>query len=242
MDPFVSSGLMLSIVIPAFNEDNRLPDYLDQVEAFCVGCGVSCEILIVDDGSRVPIGQWLQISRYLTPIRVITFPYNCGKGAALKAGVAQCSGANVLIVDADGAYDIALADRFLCEAKAGADIVIPFRVMPYPSFQLKAILRFGASWLYRNLVRVILFPQIRDAQCGFKLFKTEIAKPLFAQCRENRWGLDTELLWRAKAKCLHIVQLPVAVRNDLAESKVSILPNAIQMLILVLRLRLNCYH
>ncbi len=232
----MNQGLGLSIVIPAFNEDNRLPGYLSQLDAFCQAQDYTCDFVIVDDGSRVPVSKWLVTTAYRTPIQVIRLPENQGKGAALKAGVLVTHGKFVLLTDADGAYDAGLIATFMTEAMTGVELVIPYRETALPPFHVKAWLRYMASAVYRSIVRWVLLSNIIDAQCGFKLFEGEIARALFAQLEETRWGMDTEILWRAIRRGSRIAQLPVTVQNDLAESKVSILPNALNMLWLVIKL------
>ena len=128
-----------SIVIPAFNEARRLPPYLDDLVAYFDGRGDPYEVIVVDDGSTDGTGDVaLARGRTCPAVRLIRLPENAGKGAAVRAGMLDATGAVRLFTDADGATPIAELKRFEPALAAGADLVIASRVLADPAVSVTA--------------------------------------------------------------------------------------------------------
>lgn len=205
-----AASIRLSVVIPAYNEASRIERTLDRTVAFLDARAESWEVVVADDGSSDDTG--LIVQRYIKShgnarVRLVALPQNRGKGAALRAGVAATRGARVLLMDADLATPIeeldplarALDDGF--KVAAGSRAVGSSNVTR-PQSALRVLLgRAGNLW-----IRSLAVPGVHDTQCGFKLFDGDIARQLFAQCREDRFGIDIEVLCLARRR----LGLPIA--------------------------------
>lgn len=194
----------LSVVIPAYNEASRIERTLDRTVEFLDGRGERWEIVVADDGSRDDTAAVVRryiASRADASMQLVALPQNRGKGAALRAGVAATHGERVLLMDADLATPIeelealwrALDDGY--KVAAGSRAVGSSNVTR-PQSALRVLLgRAGNLW-----IRSLAVPGVHDTQCGFKLFDGEIARQLFARCREERFGIDIEVLCLARRK------------------------------------------
>jgi dolichyl-phosphate beta-glucosyltransferase len=198
-------------------------------------CGEAWEIIIVDDGSTdrtAPVAE-----AYPHPaVRVLRTGVNQGKGAALRVGIGASTGAAVLMCDADMATPPETLKLFMEHLQGGADIVIGNRRSP-----LAQIVR-RQSWPRRFLGTVYIFMTTRllgvavdDVNCGFKLFRGDVARRLFAAATAAAWTIDIEILaLAAKAGC-RVVEVPVVWRDGEA-SKVRLLKDTLMTFLQVLRL------
>jgi len=197
----------LSIVIPAYNEENRigktLPPALKYVENLKKG-GVSTEVIVVNDGSTDKTLEILK--KFAGRIKIISYTPNHGKGYALRQGVKSSQGKYIYIADADFSTPIEYVEKFLDEIKQ-ADCVIGSRSVPGGSVKVSFIRKlFGNA---SNLViRMILHLDFKDTQCGFKMFN-EKCKKYFLDCVNERWGYDFEFLYLLKKNNLNVVEMPV---------------------------------
>jgi dolichyl-phosphate beta-glucosyltransferase len=185
----------LSIVVPAFNEASRIERSLDKTLAFLAGRAAT-EIVVVDDGSRDETAQVIEAFAAQHPtVRLVRLPRNRGKGAAIRAGVAVTRGERVLMMDADLATPIEELDALERALDAGARVASASRAVGTSDVRraqspLRVLLgRLGNLW-----IRAWAVPGIHDTQCGFKLFEGEVARRLFSLCREDRFGIDIEVL------------------------------------------------
>ncbi|HEY2745517.1 MAG TPA: dolichyl-phosphate beta-glucosyltransferase [Polyangia bacterium] len=194
----------LSVVIPAYNEASRIERTLDRTVAFLDGRGEPWEIVVADDGSRDHTAEI--VGRYIAShgdaaVRLVALPENRGKGAALRAGVAATRGARVLLMDADLATpieELAALGRALDEGykvATGSRAVASSNVTRPQSAWRVLLGRAGNLW-----IRSLAVPGVHDTQCGFKLFEGGVARELFARCREDRFGIDIEVLCLARRK------------------------------------------
>lgn len=202
-----------SVVIPAFNEGARIGETLDRAAAYFTGLAEKFEIIVSDDGSR---DETVQIARGKgennPAIRVLSSPKNKGKGAAVRAGVLASLGERVLVTDADLSSplsELAVLERAL---DAGADIAIGSRALP----ESRLVIRqpWYREWAGRagNLFIHLVAPNLRDimdTQCGFKLFRGEVARRLFALQVLDRYGFDVEILYLARLKGFEVREVPV---------------------------------
>jgi len=194
----------LSVVIPAFNEATRIERTLDRSVEYLNGRGERWEIVVADDGSRDETPAIVQ--RYINThgdaaVRLVALPQNRGKGAALRAGVAATRGRRVLLMDADLATPIEELEALSSALDGGYKIATGSRAVTTsnvtrPQSSLRVLLgRAGNLW-----IRSLAVPGVHDTQCGFKLFDGDIARQLFARCREDRFGIDIEVLCLARRK------------------------------------------
>jgi dolichyl-phosphate beta-glucosyltransferase len=193
-----SAAVDLSIVIPAYNEAQRIERALERVSEFLTPRDLSWEVIVVDDGSTDQTALIVQrfIAGQKQPrVRLLGLKQNQGKGAALRAGVGATSGARVLMMDADLATPIEELDVLSQALDAGAQVATGSRAV-----RSSHIKRAQAPWrvlLGRagNLwIRSLAVPGVHDTQCGFKLFTGDEGRRLFALSKENRFGIDIEVL------------------------------------------------
>lgn len=206
----------LSLIIPAYNEESRLPRTLDSVICFLQKQPFASEIIVVTDGSKDNTAQIARdYSQKFDRFTVIDFPTNKGKGFAVKAGMAAAHGKFRAFMDADGAVSIEHILSFIQKAGEGFDVVIGSRALnesqklgrqPFPREQMAVC--FG------YLQRAVLRLKIVDTQCGFKLFKAEAAKKLFPLLTLDCAYFDAELVYVALNLGLSIVQMPVVWKHD----------------------------
>lgn len=192
---------LLSVVVPMYNESRRLGRTLEHLTTYLAAQSYAWEVLLVDDGSRddsVAIARdWASRWRQ---IRVLVAVENRGKGDAVRRGVLAARGEYILFTDADLATPIGEVERLLPQIEAGADVVVGSRAMPDSVVLVEqGPLRRLMGTLFRLLVWILCRTNVRDSQCGFKLFRTPIARHLFAQLQTRRFAFDVELLLLAQA-------------------------------------------
>jgi dolichyl-phosphate beta-glucosyltransferase len=186
----------LSIIIPAYNEALRLPTFLDSVVNWCKAYQPSSEIIVVDDGSGDDTAK-LAVAR---GVRVISHERNSGKGAAVRTGMLAAHGRLRLFADADGATGMAELPSLI---QAGGDIAVASREGADKLVECSPTRRFLGRW-FNRLVRMGSVKNIRDTQCGFKLFATPRAHALFEIAQEDGFAFDVEVLLIAQRKQFEI--------------------------------------
>ncbi len=227
-----------SVVIPAFNEADRLPRYLDEVVAYFEGRGEPYEVIVVDDGSTDGTPEAVE-ARHHPSVRVLRLGLNSGKGAAVRAGMLAARGACRLFTDADGATPIAELKRLEPALAAGADMAIGSRVLVDPAVSVAARShRVAAGRVFNWLVARLGVRAVADSQCGFKAFTGAAAERLFGRLRTRGFGFDVELLLQAQAAGYRIVEMPVNWA-DQPGSKVTVLRHGPGMLWQILKARLR---
>jgi dolichyl-phosphate beta-glucosyltransferase len=198
----------LSIVIPAYNEEKRLPAFLPGVLSLSRELGNS-EVIVYDDGSQDKTSDYVRSLMQEHPsLSLISDEHNQGKGAGLKTGVLAAQGQYVLFADADGSIPIEEAKKLLPHIETGTDIVIGVRASS-PDTLGKSSLRTLMSWVFYRLTDLLVTPGISDTQCGFKLFRRPAAHKLFSLAREKGWAIDVEILYLAQKFGMHITEIPI---------------------------------
>lgn len=221
----------LSVIIPAFNEAQRIGPTLRRFHRFLAARPASFEILVVDDGSvDDTVALVTALAGELPGLRVLCSPANRGKGHAVRLGMQAATGRIRLFSDADGSTPIDELDPLLQALAEGADIAIGSRYLaasrvtrPQPWFRLVW------SRLVNRVVQRVLLPGIVDTHCGFKAFTAAAAAHTFAACTVDGWSFDLEVLARARAQGFRIRE--VAVRwedDDRSKARIGQLPREIQ--------------
>lgn len=207
----VGDVVELSVVIPVYNDSFLLPGHLSVlVPILDFSVGSAWEVLVVDDGSDVAVDPaWLR-DAIGERGRVARLDRNLGKGAALVRGVEIARGRAVLLCDADMATDPSILPSFLSALRDGADVVIgdrkgPLAVVRKPQSAIRRLLSLGYIRFAALLTGVVL----SDYNCGFKLFRTDVAREVFRGATASRWGIDIEVLARAARRKRRIVEVPV---------------------------------
>ena len=213
----------LSIVIPAFNEETRLPASLETVAAFLSRRHVplSVEVVVVDDGSQDRTAARAEEAgrRLGLRLRVIRLPSNRGKGAAVRTGALAADGASVLVSDADFSTPMPEWEKL---AAAGAPVAIGSRAVDETLvMERQRFFRVFAGKLFNRVVRIVAVPGIRDTQCGFKLFSREAAQAVFSRAGVDRFAWDVEALLLARKLGFPIAEIPVLWFNS-ADSRVTL--------------------
>jgi dolichyl-phosphate beta-glucosyltransferase len=225
----------LSVVIPAYNEERRLPNYLPEVLAFGEALDGGIEVLIVDDGSSDGTVRYAEAVASTHPqVRVLRQPTNQGKGAAVCRGMVEARGRYVLFADADGATPIGEAAKLISVARSGVEVVIASR--RGGGRVERSFFRGLTGDVFYRLTNLLAVPGVADTQCGFKLFRRVAARRLFPLVRERGWAFDVEVLFLAQKYGLAIAEVPVdwtAVEG----SKVHPVRDGIKMVIAILRIR-----
>lgn len=230
-------AISLSVVIPAYNERERLPPYLESVREHCDREFGGCyEVVVVDDGSSDGLGEFLA-EEFLEwrQLALRRHPRNQGKGAAVRTGVLAARGRVVLFADADGATPIA-EERTLRDAiHSGADVAVGDRQRD-STRTTRSRRRAFVGQMFSWVVRFAFDVGVRDTQCGFKMFTAAAARSLFSLTQRHDYLFDVELLWWAKRLHLVVAQIPVTWR-EVPGSKMRLLRDATNMLRGLVQLR-----
>jgi len=226
-----AAPLAWSIVIPAYNEAERLPRTLDEVTAFFDGKDVAYEVLVADDGSTDDTpGAVRAAARAHPAVRLLREPRNRGKGAAVRRGMLAARGALRLFADADGATPIAEVKRLEAALAAGADVAIGSRGLVDPGVVIAARRhRVLAGRVFNWVVARAGLDGVADSQCGFKAFTAAAADRLFPALVTEGFGFDVELLLRARAAGLRVTEVAVNW-TDQAGSKSGVIKDGPRML------------
>jgi len=215
--------MYLSVVIPAYNEERRLPKTLEEIDRYLKTKDYQYEIIVVSDGS---IDRTCEVVRSLIPkirgLRLIDEKINKGKGYGVKRGMLEAKGEFRLFTDADNSTSIKQVEKMWPEFERGADIVIGSRdvkgaVLDPPQPWLRQVILGEGFKLLRKIVAGLW--GIEDTQCGFKCFKKEVVEKVFPKCKINRFAFDPEILVIARKMGYKIKEVPVCWKND-PESKV----------------------
>jgi len=227
----------VSIVIPAYNEQNRLPVTLRSVCNFFTTKGLDFEIVVVSDGSKDhTIDVVNECANKHPQIRLIAYPVNRGKGFAIKTGVLSSVGQLILIDDADGSSPIEEFDRLNNAINNGAQLAIGSRAKPDPTCKVQALpYRTYIGNTFNHIVQSLLLPGIYDTQCGFKLFTKDVAQDIFSSCTIDGYAFDVEILYLATQKKYRLQEVSINW-NNCAGSKVNIWVDSLKMLVEVLKI------
>lgn len=229
----------LSIIIPAFNEEARLPGTLQEIFAYVRAKGLESEILVVDDGSTDGTAAAAKsLCAEFSGLRVLSNATNRGKGYSVRRGMREARGRLVLFTDADLSAPIEEAGK-LFPALESHDIAIGSRALDRSLiFAHQSRFRELAGQFFNLLVRLILRLPFVDTQCGFKLFRREPCRIIFEQQRIERFGFDPELLYLARRHGLRAAEIPVRWAHSPA-TKVHMLRDSTRMFLDIFYVRWN---
>ena len=229
-----------SIVIPAYNESERIAESLEKIVVFLAEQRWSAEVLVVNDGSRDNTAEVIRrYSAQYPYIRLVENPGNRGKGYSVRNGMLQANGDIVLFTDADLSAPITEAPKLFAEIQKGADLAFGSRwLIAKLQTERQSLMRQVAGRMYNIIMRLVLGLKYKDTQCGFKAFDRRAVDTLFTRQRIERWGFDVELLFLANKFKLKIVEVPVAWAHD-DRSKINPLVDGIKMFGEMLSIRWN---
>jgi glycosyltransferase involved in cell wall biosynthesis len=229
----------ISIIVPSYNEEHRLPETLERIAAYVRASGREMEILVVDDGSTDGTAAVAESFRdKFGALRVLSNAVNRGKGYSVRHGMLEARGRIVLFTDADLSAPIEEAPKLL-EALKTYDVAIGSRALDRSLITVhESRFREFAGIIFNTIVRVILRLPFVDTQCGFKAFRRERCQVLFEQQRIERFGFDPELLYLARHHGLRTIEIPVRWGHSPA-TKVNMFHDSIQMFLDVFTIRWN---
>jgi glycosyltransferase involved in cell wall biosynthesis len=236
----MNAPCQLSIVIPAFNEELRLPDSLERIALFVARCPRPSEVIVVDDGSSDRTALVARSFGGRIPLlRVLSNGENRGKGFSVKRGLLDAQGEYVLFTDADLSAPIEEADKLFAALDQGYDVAIGSRAVNRDLIEVhESPFREFAGIVFNKIVRIILRLPFVDTQCGFKAFRRECCRILFEQQTIERFGFDPELLYLARHHGLRSIEIPVRWAHSPA-TKVNMLRDSLQMFLDVFIIRRN---
>lgn len=236
----------LSIVIPSFNEELRLPTTLEKIARYICERRPSTEVIVVDDGSvdrtAAVAESWKD---RIAQLRVVPNGTNRGKGFSVRHGSLEAQGNIVLFTDADLSSPIEEGEKLLA-ALQSHDVAIGSRAVDRSLIEVhESPFREFAGIIFNRIVRVTLRLPFVDTQCGFKAFRRERCRIIFEQQTIERFGFDPELLYLARHHGLSTVEVPVRWAHSPA-TKVNMMRDSVQMFLDVFIIRWNAlrgrYH
>jgi len=212
--------MKLSVVVPAYNEAQRILPSLDQIFDYLDHSHPDHEVLVVNDGSTDDTVAVVERRFGQRPtLRILSYGKNRGKGYAVRFGALEARGDVVLFTDADLSAPIAEADKMLPLLSQGYDLVIGSRAHKNAEIrEHQPLYREGAGKLFNLLVRLIVGLDFHDTQCGFKLFRRSTTLPVLQHMEIDRFAFDVELLALAKAAGLKVAEVPVVWINSPASN------------------------
>ena len=231
-DPF------LSIVIPAHNEETRLPNTLEQVFSFLSNQNYQSEVLVVENGSQ---DQTLEVARsyaaHTSSLRVLQLEQR-GKGRAVQHGMLQAAGEYRFMCDADLSMPISYINHFIPPTLTDFDIAIASREAPGAVRYNEPAYRHMVGRVFNAMIHALALPGLNDTQCGFKCFRAPVARDLFPRQILPGWSFDVEVLFIARQRGYRIVELPIPWYFN-AESKVRVFRDSAHMALDLLTIRIN---
>jgi len=233
-------GGKASLVVPAFDERGRIERAIDGISAWLrtKPGGWEWEVIVVDDGSSdgtAEIAERAAAAANL-PVRLLRHGTNRGKGAAIRTGVLASTGDPVLVSDTDLSTPLTEWVK-LAERLPTRPIAIGSRALDEDLVRRRQpFYRQFMGKIFNGFVRILAVHGIHDTQCGFKLFRGDVARELFADARIDRFAYDVEILYLARQRGIEIAEVPVLWFNS-PESKVSVVQDSLRMLRDLARIR-----
>jgi glycosyltransferase involved in cell wall biosynthesis len=231
----------LSIIIPAHNEETRLPHTLEQVLAFLKQQEYSAEVLIVENGSHDRTLQIALDAMQANPNLRVLHETTPGKGLAVRRGMLEAQGEYRFMCDADLSMSIDQVNHFLPPALEGVDIAIASREAPGARREGEPAYRHIGGRLINLAIRLLILPGLQDTQCGFKCFRAAAAEQVFRRQTLSGFSFDIELLYLARRLGLGIREIPIRWRFS-PGTKLSAVQDALRMLRDILLIHLNAWR
>jgi dolichyl-phosphate beta-glucosyltransferase len=228
----------LSIIIPAYNEEMRLPATFREVLSFTEAQDYTCEVLLVENGSTDRTYEIAQAYAGKHPQLRVIRSLERGKGRAVRYGMLEAIGEYRFMCDADFSMPVSEITRFLPPNIDSYDIAIASREAPGAVRHNEPFYRHFVGRGFNLLIRLLALPGLHDTQCGFKCFHAPVAEYLFRKQTLPGWSFDVELLFIARKKGYRVVELPIHWYFN-PDSKVRVLHDSIHMGLDLLAIRLK---
>lgn len=231
----------LSIILPVYNEEARLPAALEKLEAFVNAAAYSCEVLVVENGSQ---DRTLEIAcsyKNRIPYLSVLKETQRGKGLAVRSGMLAARGDFRFFCDVDFSMPVEQITRFLPPAQDPLDVAIGSREAPGSIRYNEPQYRHFTGRVFNTIVRWLALPGLQDTQCGFKCFPAEVARRVFPLQTMTGWAFDVEVLFIARRLGYRVVEVPIDWYFN-ADSRVSVLKDSLRMAADLLAIRRNAWR
>ncbi|MDY7009700.1 MAG: dolichyl-phosphate beta-glucosyltransferase [Planctomycetota bacterium] len=228
---------LLSVVIPAHNEQARLPGTLEEVFSFLSVQPYSSEVLVVENGSEDQTLKVAQSFMSSHPSLRVLQESRRGKGLAVRRGMLEARGQYRFLCDADLSMPIAEVNQFLPPLLKDFDIAIGSREAPGAVVD-QPVSRRRIGRTFNAIVRLMALPGLRDTQCGFKCFRAAVAEDIFSRQRLEGMAFDVEVLRIARHRGYRIIERPITWRFD-PDSRVRLFRDSMRMVAELLTIRRN---
>ena len=235
------NSIDVSVIIPAYNEENRIETFLDKLVTYCGNSRLTYEVIVVDDCSTDDtVGITAQYEDQFEYFHLLRLKRNSGKGYSVKRGLLKARGDFCLFMDADGSVEPDEIEKNLeYVRKEDYDIFIGSRVLRDSDQVL--VTRWYREFMgniFNFFVRLFLFRDIYDTQCGLKIFRREVIQPVFSRVQIDGFGFDLELLYVAQRMGYKIKEAPVSWHH-VDGGKVRLLWDSIGMFFNILQVRIR---
>ena len=228
----------LSIILPVYNEEIRLPKTLAEIDGFVRGQSFSVEVVVVENGSSDRTLAIAQEHATRLPYLVVIHEQRRGKGLAVRTGMLAAQGQYRIFCDVDFSMPVSEITRFIPPQLPDSQVAIASREAP-------GAVRFGEPYyrhlsgrVFNTLVRLLALPGLQDSQCGFKCFRGDIAEEIFPLQTNTGWTFDVEVLFIARRRGHKIVEVPIPWYYN-PESKIRMLRDSWRMVMELVTIRRN---
>lgn len=228
----------LSLVIPAHNEEQRLPPSLQKIHDFLSSQPYCSEVLVIENGS---IDRTLEVTQAFTsqmPYLRVFHEEARGKGLAVRRGMLEAQGEYRFICDADLSMPIEQVSRFLPPQRTNPQVVIGSREVKGAVRYHEPAYRHLIGRVFNTMVRLIALPGLQDTQCGFKCFRADIAREVFSRQTMSGMSFDVEVLFIARRLGYHIEEVPIDWYFD-PDSRVRLVDDSLRMFADLVTIRRN---
>ena len=236
----MATDIFLSVVIPAYNEEQRIAGTLEQIYTYLEQQSYTFEVIVVDDGSTdLTVEVVKGIVKRFGHGTVLQRKENRGKGYSIRQGVFQARGTYILFSDADLSTPIQEVDKLLRLVQQGYDIAFGSRGLKDSDICVhQAWYREGMGKIFNRIARLLRLTEFSDTQCGFKCFRANVAKALFSRQKIDHFSFDVEILALALQDGYTVEEAPVQWYNE-PHSRVHVWIDSLKMLRDLLRIRYN---
>ena len=228
----------LSIILPAHNEERRLPRTLEEVKGFVEAQSYPVEVVLVENGSQDRTLELAQQFATHAPFLKVIHEERPGKGLAVRTGILAAKGEYRIFCDVDFSMPVTEINRFVPPAQPDCQVAIGSREAPGAVRYNEPYYRHLSGRIFNTLVRWLALPGLQDSQCGFKCFRGDIADEIFPLQTNTGWAFDVEVLFVARQRGYRIVEVPVPWYFN-PESKVRMLRDSWRMVRDLILIRIN---
>jgi len=215
--PIQMTDIDISILVPAYNEETRIPEFLKELLKFADNNLENYEIIVINDGSLDKTKETvLKIIKNYNHARLLSYNDNMGKGHAVLQGILNAKGRFILFIDADGSIrPPEILNMYKIFQKFHLDIIVGSRISKSSNItESQPLSRRLMSKIFNIYSNLLFRININDLLCGFKGFSREVANKVFIDLKAYRWEFDVEILYRARKNGFKVFELPIEWRHE----------------------------